>query len=415
MKKTPLLLTLAALALGSCTENKPPQSEPVQAQPGRNPFLQDIQQGKVTYSSNVAQPAQQPTPSALPLGGDEALSLRNMSVSPAVAAPPKPSEPPIQIPADARWTLFVTSLTSPDRYVTMQALKTTLAARTPFKNWYVVHGENESSLFHGFYQTIERNERDPALAKAAARAQAERDAMKNWQDEAGNRPFATIFFAPITAPDPVAPAEWNLVNAPEDMYWSLQIGAYQGDPRRKQFAVDAVREARAQGIPAFYYHGTTISSVCVGVWPRKAVKEQEEGEFGAETHPDRALLVTNAPLPDRFKYLKPGESTDRDGQKLDVLAQRIEIDDQTLLAAMKHYPHHLVNGAATKRKVQQKEVISPSFLVVIPREEATIFNNPGGGGLFAGESKAGAATPPPTAIDRGQSTPAGAGRLRGLK
>jgi hypothetical protein len=409
MKNSPLILTLVVLAVGSCTENKPAQ----QAQPARNPFLQNLQQGQVTYSSNVAQPGQ-PAATAAPIGG-QPLSLQNMAVTPT-AAPPKPAEPAIQIPPDARWTLLITSLNTPDRFATMQRLKATLAARTPFKNWYVVHGETESTLFHGFYTSIERNERDPALAKAAARAQAEREAIKNWQDESGARPFASAFFTAITAPDPVAPAEWNLTNAPAGTFWSVQVGAYQGDPRRKQFAVDAVREARAKGIPAYYYHGATISSVCIGAWPPKSVKEQEQ--VTGETDPERALLVTNMPLPDRFKYLDKNRTTDRDGQKLDILAQRLDIDDPTLAATLKQYPDHYVNGDRTKRKVagadgKEKVLYSPSFLVIIPREEATIFNN--NNTMFGGSKGAGAAEAPTGVNPYGQSAPAGAGKLRGLK
>ena len=424
MKKTPLLMSLVlVIGVGSCTENKPPQGQQSPAAGARNPLLQSMQQGQVTYSSNIA--AQQPqagTGAAAPAAGfgrgGGALSVENMAVNPVAAQQQKPVEPPVQIPADAHWTLFITSLSSPDRFVMMKQLKTTLAARTPFKSWYVVHGETESTLFHGFYSSIERNERDPALAKAAARAQAEREAIKGWQDEAGNRPFASAFFTPITAADPVAPAEWNLVNAPPEMFWSVQVGAYQGHPSRKQAAVDAVKEARAKGVQAYYYHGPTISSVCIGAWPPKAVKEQEQ--VTGETDPERALLVTNMPLPDRFKYLDKNRTTDRDGQKLDILAQRLDIDDPTLAGTLRAYPDHYVNGDRTKRKVQgtdgkEKVIFSPSFLVKIPREESNIFNS--GGGMFAAESKgAGVAPAAPVGVDPyGQSAPAGSGRLRGLK
>src|SRR5687767_756697 len=355
MCKTPLLVALVvAIGLGSCTENKPQQGQQAPAAGARNPLLQSMQQGQVTYSSNIAAQQQPQAAAAAPAAGlgrgGGALSVENVAVNPVAAQQQRPVEPPVQIPADARWTLFITSISSPDRFTTMQQLKTTLAARTPFKSWYVVHGENESTLFHGFYSSIERNERDPALAKVAARAQAEREAIKAWQNEAGDRPFASAFFTPITAADPVAPAEWNLVNAPPEMFWSVQVGAYQGHPSRKQMAVDAVKEARAKGVQAYYYHGPTISSVCIGAWPMKAVKEQEQAT--GETDPERALLVTNMPLPDRFKYLDKNRTTDRDGQKLDILAQRLDIDDPTLQGALREYPYHLVNGTATKRKVQ---------------------------------------------------------------
>ena len=63
---------------------------------------------------------------------------------------------------------------------------------------------------------------------------------------------------PIDSPDPVAPPEWNLANAKG--YWSLQIAAYKDSPKRKEAAVEAVREARKNGVEAYYYHGETTSS-----------------------------------------------------------------------------------------------------------------------------------------------------------
>jgi hypothetical protein len=410
MKKTPLVIALiGCIAIASCTENKPPQQETAQAQPRQNPFLAGIGQGQVTYSPNLAQ-AGAPNLAA-PLGGQD-LTLGSVGAAPKAAA--KPAEPPLQIPPDARWTLYITSMGSPDRFSTLGQLKATLLAQTPFKHWYVVHGEQESTLFYGFYGAIEKGTKD------GARAQAEMAAIKAWEDQSGRRPFAGAFFTPITPPDPVAPAEWNLTNAPPGMYWSLQIGAYQGDPRRKEFAVEAVKEARAMGIPAYYYHGPTISSVTVGMWPAKSVKEQESDGSRADADPDSAVLVTNMPLP--YK-LRQNQSTDREGQRLEILSQRVEVVDPTLLAAMQKYPNHLVNGAATKRKARgvdgkEREVISPSFLVVIPRTESNSFSNVPGGdnslfGQGAGDAKGGAR--PGTADPYGQSAPAGAGKLRGLK
>jgi hypothetical protein len=412
MNKTPLLIAFVlALFVPSCTENKPPQQEQAQAQPRQNPFLQTLQQGQVSYSSNLNQPAQ---PNVAAPMGSQALTVPAAAATPPVRQAAKPTEPPIQIPPNAAWTIYVMGLATPDRFTTMQQFKGMLLSQTPFKHWYVVHGEQESTLFYGFYSGIDKN------TKEGARAQADLAAIKGWQNPQGQRPFAGVFFTSITPPDPVAPAEWNLVNAPPGMYWSLQIGAYQGDARRKEYAVQAVKEARDRGIPAYYYHGPTISSVTVGMWPAKSVKEQESDGSKAEADPDSAVLVTNMPLP--YK-LRPNQSTDRDGQRLEILSQRVEVVDPTLLAAMREYPYHLVNGSATKRMARgvdgkPKQVISPSFLVVIPRNESNTFADaPGDNSLFGaagGQSKgtaAGAATPEPY----GQSAPAGAGKLRGLK
>jgi hypothetical protein len=404
--QTPLLiLIIVALGIASCTENKPPQSEAAKAQlqqpqpqpPRVNPFMRDLQQGQVSYSSNVSQPGAQQA-------NANSLSLQNMSATPAASA--KPAEPPVTIPPDAKWTLYITSVATPDRFVVMQQLKSSLAAQTPFKKWYVVHNEQESSLFHGFYGDIEKN------TKEGARAHAEMGQIKAWQNPAGQRPFAAAFFTPVTPPDPVAPAEWNLANAPTGAFWSLQIGAYQGDPRRKQFAVEAVKEGRAKGLPLYYYHGPTISSVTIGTWPIKAVREQESDGSFADADPDSAVLVTNMPL--SYK-LRPNQSTDREGNRLEFRSQRVEIQDPTLLEMMKQYPDHYVNGTRTKRQGrtrdgQIKEVISPSFLVIIPREEA------GAAAAHANEQSLFGGQGNQRAAQGGASeAPAGAGKLRGLK
>ena len=399
MTKTPLLTALTlVIAVASCTENKPPQADPA-AQSRANPFMQDIHQSQVTYSPNVAQPAQPRS---------QNLSLQNMPVTPAAAAAAAgPTEPPVTIPPDAKWSLYITSVATPDRFAQMKQLKATLAAQTPFKKWYVVHNEQESSLFHGFYSDIDKTSKD------GARAQAEMNQVKSWQNPAGQRPFAGAFFTPITPPDPVAPAEWNLLNAPPNAFWSLQIGAYQGDPRRKQFAVEAVKEARAKGLPAYYYHGPTISSVTVGTWPMKAVREQDSDGSYADADPESAVLVTNMPL--SYK-LRPNQSTDREGNRLEFRSQRVEIQDPTLLSAMKEYPYHLVNGVATKRQGRTrdgtiKEVISPSFLVIIPRQEAAgLANQSNDNSLFGAQGN-----PAAQRAAKGSDAPAGAGKLRGLK
>ena len=64
--------------------------------------------------------------------------------------------------------------------------------------------------------------------------------IQSMADQSGNPLFPHSFFVEVTTPDPQAPAEWNLANA--NGYWSLQIAAYKDSPKRKQYAVEAVRE-----------------------------------------------------------------------------------------------------------------------------------------------------------------------------
>ena len=63
------------------------------------------------------------------------------------------------------------------------------------------------------------------------------------------RPFRGAHFVPLNAPDPDAPPQWNLANAPEDRVWSLMIGAYKDTPDRKRLAVGCTVERYADGIP----------------------------------------------------------------------------------------------------------------------------------------------------------------------
>jgi hypothetical protein len=391
------------LALASCNENEQPK--PQTAQP--NSFLRSLQGGTVTYSPNANVNGQ------VAMTSHPELSLPGAGLTPVTAQ--QSAEPPLQIPSDARWTLYCASVSGPDRFTRIAQMKAFLIANSPFKDWYVIHNEQDSTLFYGFFRSIESNE-DP---RAAAQAHAQRKAIGEWKDQTGNRPFAGCFFTPITPPNPVAPAEWNLANTPAKAYWSVQIMAFKDHPLRKQAAVDAVRDLRGKGIEAYYYHGQTISSVCIGAWPRQAVKEQDVAS-GQAVNEDDAVMVSNVPLPDRYRNARIRTN---DGQRLVSFAQRVEIADPSLDATFKQYPQHAVNYEFHSRKVKGEDgkvvdVADPSFLVVIPHEEPSALSGNSG---VAGERPGtpGFANPSGT---RGSSAdhpadanlPPGAGRLRGL-
>src|SRR5207244_4483730 len=94
--------------------------------------------------------------------------------------------------------------------------------------------------------------------------------------------FKTAGFISLDAPDPLTRPEWDLANVDRNKgkaddtraYWSLQVMAFRDNPKRKEAAVQAVEALRKQGIPAYFYHGESISSVCVGAWPASAVRTQ---------------------------------------------------------------------------------------------------------------------------------------------
>jgi cell division septation protein DedD len=325
------------------------------------------------------------------------------TVAPTAAAR-TPSEPAVTIPKDAKWTLYCASLSGADRVARAAQLKAYLIANTPFKDWYIVHNERDSTLFYGFYSEVEKS-----LRGSAAKAHQDRNAISEWKDEKGERPFVTCFFTPITPADPTAPAEWNLVNAPQRAYWSVQIAAFKDNPQRKAAATDMVRELRARNVEAYYFHGTSISSVCIGAWPANALKEQDTDMAEAQVNQDDVAMVSSDPLPERYKNAR---MKTRDGQKIVPFAQRVEIADVSLKATLKEYPEHFVNYEAPKKVVKdadgvQREVVSPSFLVKIPRDDPNFLN---GGGTAAGLLN-------PTGLPGGdarQRPAAGTTPLRGL-
>jgi hypothetical protein len=142
------------------------------------------------------------------------------------------------------------------------------------------------------------------------------------------------------------------------------VAAYQGSPERKRFAVDAVRAFRSHGIPAYYYHGETISSVCIGTWPRSAVKEQGVRDDAHTVDPSQPILVLADKAP-------PGinpELHDADGKKVLIVAPRLEILDPSMLETIGKYPRHSVNGEDHAKIADGQQVFDPSFLVEIHHE-----------------------------------------------
>ncbi len=334
---------------------------------------------------------------AAPKKGDSS----NASKQPAAGALPAAT-------GGAQWTLYCQAVAGPAHVEQAKAIKDQLIAATAakgLKDWHVIHQESESVVYYGFYRTI--NEKDPGGAKErkeGQRAQSDRQQIAGMQDQQGNRIFDHVFFVELPAPDPEAPAEWNLSNA--NGFFTLQIAAYKDSPQRKQAAVDAVRQARAEGIEAYYYHGETTSSVCIGAWPRAAVREQEEAAAQtSENAQDQDILVLPTPLPNQEKI----DVRNQKGQKVKTYAPRFEALDPTLMAAMEKYPTHSVNGLTYVSKVtdpatkEVKEVPDPSYVVEIPKPKANLLrqqpaapallapptpaNSSGGGGGGGGGGK----------------------------
>jgi hypothetical protein len=304
----------------------------------------------------------------------------------AAAAPQaKPALPPEDVvipPSDAKWTIFITALDGPDHVVRAKTLREQLKAATQDNKWYIVHAEDKSTIYYGFYREIDRQ------SKEGQAAQRDRDYLASLKTAEGDSPLSLVHFDPVANVDPPAPAEWDLakIGQSPQHFWTLQIAAYTEDGRaehpgdvgdRKSASVESVKALRAEGVPAYFYHGPTISSVCIGLWPESAIKKQSGGDAAgnaATINPNDPLLVTDALPKDTREVRTP------DGKQVKVLTPRVEILDQDMLATMKRFPYHSKNGYDYEHtyidpKTHEKSVVrDPSRLVQLP--ETTIAANP---------------------------------------
>ncbi|MDB5299897.1 MAG: hypothetical protein JWO87_1560 [Phycisphaerales bacterium] len=287
--------------------------------------------------------------------------VRTQSQAPANADVPPP---------DAHYTISCVAIKGATHVQQSVAVKDKLIRESHMTGWHIVHAEQQSILCYGYYREYRDEKKDP---QETARARADQHRLAELNDGMGNRYFAQCVFVPINEPDPDAPSQWDLVRTPGDAFWSVQVGAYQGSPERKKFAVDAVREMRAKNIPAYYYHGETVSSICVGWWPRTAIQEQgvgvnRQGQARDEANtkdPSQPIVV----LPGVISPKVADEVANRinqNGNHALVAQERVEILDQTLLQTLKDYPNHFVNGDFHFRLIKGQKVFDPSFLVQIP-------------------------------------------------
>jgi hypothetical protein len=332
---------LVALAVASCNENSPP---PTQSQP-------DLTKAKLLNTSK-AEPA--------PANGRQPTAQKSADPSAADNAPIPP--------ADAQWTIFCDSVTGVGHIENARILRSRLVALTGMHEWYVIHSDKESSLYYGYY-------RDDAADKK--RAAGDRLKVANLTDRLGNHLVRGGLLQPIVAPDPIAPPEWNLVNTPKKAYWSIEIATFAGNPKRKEAAVQMVRDLRAKGeTQAYYYNGPTVSSVCVGAWPREAVAEQGTGidtkgqmrDDAHSTNPDTPLFVfggfDQAPPNVAGRVLEPGTN-----KPMAVEGKRLDILDPNMKQKTVEYPYHFQNYELHATQNGNVSYPDSSVLVAIPRED----------------------------------------------
>jgi hypothetical protein len=372
-----LAITATVLTLVGCGGGagapKPAQANKVQ------PLPPALREGTYTNPQAVGTPARQNKP----------------------AAPANSGMP--DIPAGAQWTILCQTIPGDGHVERANRLKEQLIQQTKMRDWYVIHQDGQSTLYYGFYKAFN----DPKENAESQRAQRDRKTIDGLADRLGNRPFKFAFFVALDAPDPAAPPEWNLTTA--SGAYSLQIAAYTGHPLRKQAAVEAVRAARENGLEAYYYHGETTSSVCVGSFPETAVR-RTHAVANQTRDPDQPVMVTDIPLSDQTASMQ----RDPQGRPIRVEQEKYQIIDPKLAELMRRFPEHAVNGELQVQTMVdpatgQKIAKAPSsFLVPIPRGESVL-----SGDSTAGTSVQGLPEDRPIVAPR-QSEQPGMGKLRGL-
>jgi hypothetical protein len=284
-------------------------------------------------------------------------------------------------PKDAQFTLYCADYTGPAHVEIANRAKQELAQLSGMRGWYIVHQTDRSTLFYGYYNQIDD-----------ANMKRDRAALEALEDRAGDKIIRAAIAVPVDAPDPDAPPEWNLANVRRgDLdtrhFWTIQVGAYKDSPERKQAAVEAVRAARQSGIDAYYYHGETVSSVCIGVWPQEALRidgvDQLPGAGGinggggsiraSSSDPDEALLVApGINVPEKLKAAAGKRN-------VSVAQPKVTIIDPSMERVKRQFNEHAINGMVEMMVNQQgQHVPRPSLVVQIPVGEpgSTAFNPP---------------------------------------
>jgi len=303
--------------------------------------------------------ANQPSGTAKP----QSLAKPGANVAPLQSGMPTP-------PVGAQWSIYCQTVPGAGHVQRANSVRDQLVSQTPLKDWYVVHGEGQSTLYYGFYKKFD----DPNDAESR-RAQQDRKRIDALGDKMGNRPFKFASFVALDSPDPVAPPEWNLLNA--DGAYTLQIAAYTGNALRKQYALEAVRQFRAQGLEAYYFHGETTSSICIGAFPESAL-QRDQVVSNADGDPDQSFLQSTEPLPAGFAQTLRGT----DNKPIRVVQDRPKVVDPALRAMMQQFPEHAINGEVQILNLTDSStggrVMKPadSFVVPIPHVAPSALSNP---------------------------------------
>ena len=156
-----------------------------------------------------------------------------------------------EIPKDAIWTIYCRSFAGPMRIQQAKVVKDQVTKSSGMKQWHVIHLNDESTLYYGYYRAVSLDSDESGLRKDAQRAQEDLKKIKAIQDAEQNPVFPLVGFVALPNPGSEGPPEWDLHNLPADRYWTLYVGVYKDNPDRKKAAVEAVRVLRNEGKEAY--------------------------------------------------------------------------------------------------------------------------------------------------------------------
>src|SRR4051812_23224805 len=122
--------------------------------------------------SNTADPLV--APAAAPADNAQASNL-----APAAQQTLTDNSNPIP-PKDAQWTIYCYSVRDPNHVAIVKQLKDELLKTSNMKSWYILHDDQQSTLYYGYYRT----NNEPQI-------KADREKILRMQDQVGNRPFQT--------------------------------------------------------------------------------------------------------------------------------------------------------------------------------------------------------------------------------
>ena len=94
------------------------------------------------------------------------------------------------IPAGAEWTIYCTTVPGAVHILQSTQLRDQLVKSTGMRDWYVVHNANDSTLYYGFYKSLDKN------------IKATRTKIDAMTDVSGSRPFSNSMIVELTPPDP---------------------------------------------------------------------------------------------------------------------------------------------------------------------------------------------------------------------